>query len=153
MDENKIIIKQSYFTNIQTAINCINEFFSSQFKTKNFPVLDEGMDLDPTVERIISRLNAVDSSWVFDENKFQDMINLMNEEIEKIDPENGIYGTIMDSNNETLIQAVESYIGFKFLNMIADNFEAFTKFINGIYFIKEFTTFTTFTKIIMNNTI
>ena len=133
MDENKIIIKQSYFTNIQTAINCINEFFSSQFKTKNFPVLDEGMDLDPTVERIISRLNAVDSSWVFDENKFQDMINLMNEEIEKIDPENGIYGTIMDSNNETLIQAVESYIGFKFLNMIADNFEAFTKFINGVY--------------------
>ena len=133
MDENKIIIKQSYFTNIQTAINCINEFFSSQFKNKNFPVLDEGMDLDPTVERIISRLNAVDSSWVFDENKFQDMMNLINGEIDKIDPENGVYGTIMDSNNEALIQAVESYIGFKFLNMIADNFEAFTKFINGIY--------------------
>jgi len=133
MDEKNIIIKQSYFTNIQTAINSINEFFSSQFKTKNFPVLDEGLDIDPTVERILTRLNAVDSSWVFDENKYQDMLNLINGELEKIDPEGGVYETLMDSNNETLIQAVDSYVGFKWLNLIADNFDAFTTFINGIY--------------------
>jgi hypothetical protein len=138
MNENNIIIKQSYFTNIQTSINSINEFFSSQFKTKNFPVLDEGLDVDPTVERILSRLNAVDSSWVFDENKFQDMLNTINSELEKIDPEGGVYQTLIDSNNETLIQAVESYIGFKVLNMIADNFDAFTKFINGIYTFEVF---------------
>ena len=133
MDENNIIIKQSYFTNIQTSINSINEFFSSQFKTKNFPVLDEGLEVDPTVERILSRLNAVDASWVFDENKFQDMLNTINAELEKIDPEGGVYQTLIDSNNETLISAVDSYIGFKWLNKIADNFDAFTKFINGIY--------------------
>lgn len=138
MDDKNIIIKQSYFTNIQTSINSINEFFSSQFKTKNFPVLDEGLDVDPTVERILSRLNAVDSSWVFDENKFQDMLNTINSELEKIDPEGGVYQTLIDSNNETLIQAVESYIGFKVLNMIADNFDAFTKFINGIYTFEVF---------------
>ena len=138
MDEKNIVIKQSYFTNIQTSINSINEFFSSQFKVKNFPVLDEGVDVDPTVERILSRLNAVDSSWVFDENKFQDMLNLINGELEKIDPEGGVYQTLVDSNNETLIQAVESYIGFKVLNMIADNFDAFTKFINGIYTFEVF---------------
>lgn len=133
MDEKTIVIKQSYFTNIQTSINSINEFFSSQFKVRNFPVLEEGLDVDPTVERIISRLNAVDSSWVFDENKFQDMLNLINSELEKIDPEGGVYETVMDSNNEALIQAVDSYIGFKVLNLIADNFDAFTTFINGIY--------------------
>ena len=61
MDEKNIIIKQSYFTNIQTSINSINEFFSSQFKTKNFPILEEGIEVDPTVERIISRLNLFHS--------------------------------------------------------------------------------------------
>ena len=138
MDEKNIIIKQSYFTNIQTSINSINEFFSSQFKNKNFPILDEGIEVEPTVERIISRLNAVDSSWVFDENKYQDMLNLINGELEKIDPEGGVYETLMDSNNETLIQAVDSYIGFKWLNLIADNFDAFTTFINGIYTFEVF---------------
>lgn len=133
MDENTIVIKQSYFINIQTSINSINEFFSSQFKVRNFPVLDDGLDVDPTVERILSRLSAVDSSWAFDENKYQDMLNLINAELEKIDPEGGVYETVMDSNNETLIQAVDSYIGFKVLNMIADNFDAFNKFINGLY--------------------
>ncbi len=138
MDEKNIIIKQSYFTNIQTSINSINEFFSSQFKNKNFPILEEGIEVDPTVERIISRLNAVDSSWVFDENKYQDMLNLINGELEKIDPEGGVYETLMDSNNETLIQAVDSYVGFKWLNLIADNFDAFTTFINGIYTFEVF---------------
>ena len=133
MNENNIIIKQSYFTNIKIAIDSINEFFASQFKTKNFPVLEEGIEVDPTVERILSHLNAVDPTWPYDENKYQDMLNLINGELDKIDPTDGVYQTLLDTNNETLIQAVESYIGFKVLTMIADNFEAFTKFINGIY--------------------
>ena len=138
MEEKNIIIKQSYFTNIKTAIDSINQFFGSQFKTKNFPVLEEGIDLDPTVERIVARLNAVDPTWPYDENKYQDMINLINAELEKIDPADGVYESLMDSNNETLIHAVESYIGFKVLGIIADNFDMFTKFINGIYTFEVF---------------
>ena len=138
MDEKNIIIKQSYFTNIKAAIDSINAFFASQFKTKNFPVLDDGLDIDPTIERIMTRLNAVDPSWVYDENKYQDMLNTINAELEKMDPENGIYQSVIDSNNEALITAVDSYVGFKVLSIIADNFDAFTQLVNGIYTFEVF---------------
>ena len=34
--KDKIVIRKEYFENIQTAINSINEFFTSNFKRENF---------------------------------------------------------------------------------------------------------------------
>lgn len=129
----RIIIKQEYFTNIQTAINSLNEFFSSEFKTKNFPVLDGDFQLDPTVEKILSWLSSVDPTWLTDEAKVTSIIDTINEGIKTINPVDGVYETIVNSNNETMIQAIDAYIGLQVLNTIARNFDDFTKFINGIY--------------------
>ena len=133
MHENDIIIKQEYFTGIESAINSINNFFSSGFKTRDFPVLDEDITLEPTVEKIITRLSSVDPLWLSDENKFNEIIAMINEGISKIDPVDGIYDTIINTNNTVLIEAIDAYMGFKELQFIADNFDLFGKFVNGIY--------------------
>lgn len=139
MDGNNIIIKQSYFTNIQTAINSLNEFCSSGFKVKNFPVLDGDFQLDPTIERILSRLDSVDPTWLEDEEKLNGVIEMINENIQHIDPVDGVYETIVNSNNEMMIKAIDAYIGFKLLQVIADNFQDFIRFVNGIYTFEIFT--------------
>lgn len=139
MDGNNIIIKQSYFTNIQTAINSLNEFCSSGFKVKNFPVLDGDFQLDPMLERILSRLDSVDPTWLEDEGKLNGIIEMINENIANIDPVDGVYETIVSSNNEMMIKAIDAYIGFKLLQVIADNFQDFIRFVNGIYTFEIFT--------------
>lgn len=147
MAEN-IVIKQSYFANIQTAINSLNEFFSSGFKTKNFPVLDGDFQLDPLVERIISRLDAVDPTWLEDEERLNSIIATINENIKGIDPVDGVYATIVNSNNEMMINSIDAYIGFKMLKVIADNFQEFSKFINGIYTFEIFTNPSAYTDVL-----
>ena len=139
MDGNNIIIKQSYFTNIQTAINSLNEFCSSGFRVKNFPVLDGDFQLDPMLERILSRLDSVDPTWLEDEGKLNGIIEMINENIANIDPVDGVYETIVSSNNEMMIKAIDAYIGFKLLQVIADNFQDFIRFVNGIYTFEIFT--------------
>lgn len=134
-----IIIKQAYFTGIQTAINSLNDFFSSGFKTRNFPVLDGDFQLEPVVEKIISCLSNVDPTWIEDEERLREMLDLINDNLQKINPADGVYETIVNSNNETLISSIDGYIGFKMLQQIADNFQEFTKFINGIYTFEIFT--------------
>lgn len=134
-----IIIKQSYFTGIQTAINCLNEFFSSGFKTRNFPALDNDVQLDPSIERILSLISNVDPTWLEDENKLREILDEVSDNLQEINPVDGVYATIVDSNNKTLISSIDGYIGFKALQQIADNFQEFTKFINGIYTFEIFT--------------
>ncbi len=146
--ENAIIIKQSYFSGIKVAIDALNEFFSSGFETKNFPTVGEDYDLDPTIERLITRLDAVDPTWLKDDAKFNEIVHMINDEIAKIDPVNGIYQTIIDQNNETLLSAIDSYVGIKMLNVIADNFAEFSKLINGIYTFELFTKTSQFTEAI-----
>jgi len=133
-----IIIKNEYFTGIQTAINSLNEFIQSGFKVRNFPVLDEDYQLEPIVERVMTRLETVDPTWLEDESKVNAVIQMINDTIQDINPADGVYETIVNSNNDTLTGAIDSYVGFKMLQHIADNFEDFTKFINGIYTFNAF---------------
>ena len=143
-----IIIKQDYFNNIKVAIDSLNEFFTSGFKVKNFPAIDGDFVLEPTIERIISRLNCVDPTWMEDPNKMNDVINMISENLKNIDPVDGVYQTIVNSNNKTMIDAIDSYIGFKMIQLIADNFQDFGKFVNGIYTFELFTKTSQYTDVL-----
>lgn len=137
--ENKIIIKQSYFDNIKAAIDALNQFCESGFKVKNFPILDNGDELEPIVEKILNRLNSVDVAWLEDEQKMSETIEAVNEELSHINPVDGMYETIVSSNNTAMLQSIDAYLGFKTLQLIADNFQDFMKFINGIYTFQIYT--------------
>ena len=138
MAEN-IIIKQEYFDNIKTAIDGLNEFFTSGFKVKNFPSVDGDVQLESTLERIISRLDGVDPTWMEDPNMVNDVIQTISDNLKNINPADGVYATIVNSNNETMISTIDAYVGFKMLQYIADHFQDFGKFVNGIYTFEMFT--------------
>ena len=146
--ENAIIIKQSYFDGNKAAVNALNEYFSSGFETKHFSDVYENYDVDPSLERIINRLDAVDHTWLTDEGKYNAILDTIREELSKINIVDGVYETIVNSNNETLVSAIDGYIGIKMLQIIADNFDEFSKLINGLYSFELFTKPSQYTDVI-----
>jgi hypothetical protein len=60
----QIVIKKTYFDNIRVAIDAMNNFFASSFKTKAFPVVNDDFQLDRIVSRTLSWLNNVEPEWV-----------------------------------------------------------------------------------------
>ena len=48
--ENAIVAEASYFSNIETAIKSINDYFSSDFKNQNFPMLNDDFELDSNIQ-------------------------------------------------------------------------------------------------------
>lgn len=60
----QFIIKKTYFDNIRVAIDAMNNFFASSFKTKAFPVVNDNFQLDRIVSRTLSWLNNVEPEWV-----------------------------------------------------------------------------------------
>jgi len=139
MAEN-IIIKKSYFDNIQVAINSLNDYFTSNFQNKNFPIIDGDYQLEGTIEHIIYYLNNVDPTWLTDSEKIVEATDTINEAINGINPTDGVYNTLVASNNKTAIDLVNAFMGFKYLQFIADNFQDFGVFVNGIYTFELFTT-------------
>ena len=92
-----IKIKKSYFNNIETAINSLNTFFSSNFKNKDFPVLDGDYKLDSSIMHIISLMNGVDPEWVDNVEYIETVIEKINEVASNY--EENAYAQICDNND------------------------------------------------------
>ena len=135
--KDKIVIRKEYFENIQTAINSINEFFTSNFKTKNFPVRDGSFELDKCLETIIELIDNVDVTWVTDQQKATDILTEIFEVADNMDV--GGYGSIYEALHTSTLQKIEAFMGYYTLTTIADNFQDFSELINGIYSFELFT--------------
>ena len=131
---DKIIINKEYFDNIGTAINSINDFISSNFTKKNFPNVEDDVQLDGTLLGILSWLNNVDPELVQDSSKLNDMIEDISSHSDKF---NG--PDVMSQLPEDLANKVYAVIGCKALEFISNNFEDFEKLVNGIYTFELFT--------------
>lgn len=66
-----IVVKKTYFTNADTAADAINKFIGSDYKEKNFPIIDDSSEMDASMKDIISSLNSVEPGWVEDNSKFE----------------------------------------------------------------------------------
>ena len=131
---DKIIINKEYFDNVATAINSINDFISSNFTNKNFPTVEDDVQLDGTLLGILSWLNNVDPELVQD----PDNLNQLLEEISEHEDEyNG--PDVLSQLPEELADKVYAVIGCKALEFISNNFEDFSKLVNGIYTFELFT--------------
>lgn len=131
--KNQIIIKKIYFDNIRLVIDKLNDFFTSNFKNKNFPVVDSSFTLDGTILNILNWLNNVDPTWINNMDKIEQVLDSL-EDIPN--PENntqGIYDSLVEQNKTEEVDKINAFIGFKMLQYIADHFEEFNQLINGIY--------------------
>lgn len=143
---NKIIINKDYFSNIEKAISSINNFFSSDFKTKDFPdTTDDGI-LDGGICSCIDSFESVDSRWLIEPeiaDEAVDKINAAKEDLMNYSAERGqenFFAFCSDTNNQSLSDLGREYLSFKALQEISDNFPAFEKLLNGIYSFELFTT-------------
>ena len=124
----QIIIKKAYFDNIKVSIDAINEFFSSQFKVKNFPSIESDLDVDPTINSILTLLDFVEPSWIDNTDKVDACISELNEALEQAEESEE------DNFDYTPFQTkINAYIGYKVLQFISENFASFSELLNAIY--------------------
>ena len=141
-----IIINKNYFTNIEKAIASINNFFSSDFKTKDFPDTSEGSDLDGGICSCIASFEDVNPQWIVNPEEADeavDKINAIKDELVTYSADRGeenFFAFCSDKNNQALADLGHEYLSFKALQEISDNFPAFEKLLNGIYSFELFTT-------------
>lgn len=121
----QIIIKRAYFDNIKLTIDAINEFFSSQFKTKNFPSIESDTDVDVVIGNIVELLNHVEPSWVDNPDKVDAAVESINESLEE--------NEVQSIEDSPIYDRIYAYIGYKVLQFISDNFDGFSSLLNGIY--------------------
>lgn len=134
----KIIIKKEYFDNIKTTIDSINSFFSSNFKDKNFPIVDSDFQLDSTLLGVVSWLNNVEPAWISDPSRVDSVIEAINKTAEDMEGDD-IYSQLVNENNTVVLDHINAFVGYKVLQYIADYFTEFNKFINGIYTFELYT--------------
>ena len=133
----QIVINKSYFDNIKVAINAMNNFFASGFKTKAFPIVNNDFQLDRILSRTLSWLNNIEPSWIEDPNKAIETLNTLKEDVSKeataaptqeaveeapADPTNP-WVKIISGEDKTASDMFHAFIGFKVLQYITNNFE------------------------------
>ena len=79
----QIVINKRYFDNIKIAIDAMNNFFASGFKTKSFPVVNNDFQLDRILSRTLSWLNNIEPSWVDDPNKAVETLDTLKQIVTK----------------------------------------------------------------------
>lgn len=79
----QIVINKTYFDNIKIAIDAMNNFFASGFKTKSFPVVNNDFQLDRILSRTLSWLNNIEPSWVDDPNKAVETLDTLKQIVTK----------------------------------------------------------------------
>jgi hypothetical protein len=134
---NKIVVKQVYFDNIQTAVNSLNEFFSSKFTKKDFPMLEEDFQVDQTIVQIVQFLNSVDASWMEDPSHLENAIERLNEVGNELN--GGGMEELLNRNDKATLDLFYAFIGYKVLLFIADHFNEFSELMNAIYSMELFT--------------
>lgn len=118
-----ILVKKSYFTNADTAADAINKFIGSNYKEKNFPVLDDSSEMDPSIVNILNTLNSVEPSWVTDPSKFEDASNDLK----------------TSTNDEDVVDKADAVNSYSGLQNISNNSAEFANLLDGIRSFELFT--------------
>jgi hypothetical protein len=150
----QIVIDKSYFDNIKVAIDSMNNFFASGFKTKSFPVVNNDFELDRIMARTLSWLNNIEPSWIEDPNKAVETLNELKnivgkaaatpgdvtEAVEEVPTDaNNPWVKIISGEDKHASDMFHAFIGFKVLQYITNNFDKYESLMNGIYSFELFT--------------
>ena len=110
MEKKQIIIRRDYFDNIKTAIDALNEFFSSNYQNKNFPMVDSDEQIDPSILYIISTLNSIEPATVSDPSAVEELLSQIGEDIGDLTGPN-IFNKISTEASDKIY----AFVGFRAL--------------------------------------
>ena len=133
-------VKETYLKNIEKAVDALNKFSSSNFKQKNFPMVD-GEDentLEPSIYSILKWLSHVNASWVDDTSKVSSIVEDIHNLAEKFGKSDNLLEVLSDENDDQNIDKINQYIGFQMLQYIANHQKEFQSLLDGIHSFKLF---------------
>ena len=134
-----IKVNNMYFVNFMKCVDALNSFFSSGYKTKNFPMIEDEDDIEPTILHIIKMMNNIDPAWIDNAEKIEDVIDTINRSTESI---------VFDESNEegdinidqSITELAEEFVSYKMLQFMADHKTELESLFDGIHSMKLFTT-------------
>ena len=137
---DSIVVEAKYFTNIEIAIKSINEYFASNFTKQDFVMINEDVEIESNILGFINTCKKVDPVMISNPDAVYNVIEEINNEAQEVDdPNNSPYQVWVSEDNTKMLDLVESFIAFKKIQFVADNFAEFTNVIQGLYSLKIYT--------------
>jgi len=136
----QITVKNTYFTNFAKCVESLNAFFQSEYKTKNFPMLDEDdVEIEPTMLGILKWMESIDPTWIDDTSKIEDALQEIHKALDEITSEDA------DTDNEFSLEPetqslIDSFVGYKMLQFMSEHKSGIEELFEGIYSLELFTT-------------
>ena len=136
----QITVKNTYFTNFAKCVESLNAFFQSEYKTKNFPMLDEDdVEVEPTILGILKWMESIDPTWIDDTSKIEDALQEIHKALDEITSEDA------DTDNEFSLEPetqslIDSFVGYKMLQFMSEHKSGIEELFEGIYSLELFTT-------------
>lgn len=125
---NQIKVSQTFFDGIKTTVDSINAFFSSNFKTKNFP--EEEAYMGTGLEQFMKWFDDLDPVAMGD-----DAVQLESMDPIDMDDDPDVGDAVTPDDGIVDNTAENSQV----ITLIQDNFTEFNALINGIYTLKLYT--------------
>ena len=132
----QIKVRNHYFTNFMKCTNALNEFFSSGYQTKNFPMIEDDDDVEPSMLHILKMMDMIDPTWIDNPENIETSIEEINDATKDIseDEDN-------DSNeiDQDIQEKIDSLVAYKMLQFMSNHKSEFEKLLEGVYTLEMFT--------------
>lgn len=113
--ELKITVSETYLTNMKNAVDALNQFFSSNFKKKDFPMIDEDNEeeLEPTLFHILTWMNRLDVGLINDDERVENMLDEIREIPQRAGKYDDVMSKLVEDNDTVSIEKINSYIAYQ----------------------------------------
>ena len=138
--ELTIKVREEYFQNMKNAADALNQFFSSNFKNKNFPMVDEDNEeeLEPCLFHILSWMNRLDTALINDSEQVEQIIDQIRDIPQKMGKYDNIMDTLSDEGDTVSLEMINSYIAYQMAQYMNDHKSDFEALLDGITTMKLF---------------
>ena len=78
----EIKVRQQFFDDFMKCVEALNQFFQSGFKTKNFPMIEDEDDVEPTILNILKWMDLINPTWIDNTEQVEDAVEKINKTFE-----------------------------------------------------------------------
>lgn len=136
----EIKVKDLFFKDFMKCVDALNAFFSSEYKIKNFPMIeDEDDSVESTIYNIMKWMDSVDPTWIDNPDKIEESIVKIRDVVDKLeDDEDG--NKDLQNVDEYTMDLITSLVAYKTLQFMSEHKTDMETLFQGIYSLDLFKT-------------
>ena len=121
-----------YAENNVKAAKALIDFFQSDCKHKNFPVLEDSeAEIHPCLVYIMRWINYVNPAWLKDSSTMEKAIDMLHHLPQKMGETDNILEDLYANESESIIREINSYIGYQMIQYILNHKKDFEDLMDG----------------------